>query len=172
MPAATGNPLPSLAELQMHGRHIKEAIDEQPTPIRLASYLGPGGTLALLITALVASSTAACLDHCLRVSDVLEDRCSTLDGRLVQDVVTDVPMTPVVWAPSGRSGDAEALEEADMTGRDTCFCLADVKESQAAATLAMFLGSPAYAQVKVPRPEGLPDFLQTPEKEPRLTFSR
>ncbi|CAK9029237.1 unnamed protein product [Durusdinium trenchii] len=74
MPAATGNPLPSLAELQMHGRHIKEAIDEQPTPIRLASYLGPGGTLALLITALVASSTAACLDHCLRVSDVLEDR--------------------------------------------------------------------------------------------------
>lgn len=58
----------------MHGRHIKEAIDEQPPPIRTAWYLGPGGTLALLVTALISSSTAVCMDHCLRVGDALEDR--------------------------------------------------------------------------------------------------
>ncbi|CAL1149421.1 unnamed protein product [Cladocopium goreaui] len=71
---ATQAPFPSLAELQMHGRHIKEAIDEQPPPIRTAWYLGPGGTLALLVTALISSSTAVCMDHCLRVGDALEDR--------------------------------------------------------------------------------------------------
>ena len=44
------------------------------------------------------------------------------------------------------------------------------KEMPAAALLSLgglFSGSSAaYAQVKAPRPEGLPDFLQTPDKEP------
>ncbi|CAJ1378093.1 unnamed protein product [Effrenium voratum] len=66
--------IPSLAELQMHGRHIKEAIDEQPPPVRWSWYLGPTGTLVLLICILTASSTAACKDHCVRVGDALEDR--------------------------------------------------------------------------------------------------
>ena len=44
--AMAGTQLPSLAELQMHGRHLKEAIDEQPTPIRASWYLGPSGGLA------------------------------------------------------------------------------------------------------------------------------
>eukprot|EP00435_Cladocopium_sp_Y103_P073514 s159_g44.t1 len=56
-----------------HGRHIKEAIDEQPPPAAASR---------LLVTALISSSTAVCMDHCLRVGDALEDRLCDVSSML------------------------------------------------------------------------------------------
>ncbi|CAE7564886.1 unnamed protein product [Symbiodinium pilosum] len=66
--------LPSWDQVQMRGRHIIEAIDENPPPVRMSWYLGPAGMLMLLVATMVASSSAVCIQQCIRVGDELEDR--------------------------------------------------------------------------------------------------
>lgn len=66
--------IPTWDQVQMRGRHILEAIDENPPPVRMSWYLGPAGMLVLLMATMIASSSAVCISRCVRVADDLEDR--------------------------------------------------------------------------------------------------
>eukprot|EP00933_Yihiella_yeosuensis_P032424 TRINITY_DN26015_c0_g1_i1.p1 TRINITY_DN26015_c0_g1~~TRINITY_DN26015_c0_g1_i1.p1 ORF type:complete len:320 (+),score=43.10 TRINITY_DN26015_c0_g1_i1:61-1020(+) len=71
------------------GRRIVDVIENKPTPVRVAYYVGPIGYFMLLVSAFIASRNGVCQDECIRVGEALEDKLLECADRCLVKIQDD-----------------------------------------------------------------------------------